>query len=122
MNREEYRERIRLAFARISVDEQFLRRARGREALLGMFIQELNLGWGVRISGGQLTWIDKFPHETRDRCYFRQGTDFHRYASGTPRIWLAFRRRLRQVGSAGEFRLLHRPLVRAYTRLIKSGN
>jgi hypothetical protein len=109
--------RIRRTFDRMREDPRLAIRLRGREAKLGIFIQDLNLGWGVEIAAGALHFHDLFPYDIPDRTFFRNGDDFHRYATGTPPLLLTLRRRMRYQGSPAALRLIRRSLVRAYTSL-----
>ena len=87
---------------------------RRRRYLLGLFLQGENLGWGVDLHGGDLSWSRGFPPDARNRLIFRNAGDFHRFASGTPWRWLSLRRRIRYSGSGRALRTLRKPIVRAY--------
>jgi hypothetical protein len=115
--RERLLDRIRRAFDRMQQDPDLSGRIRGRDAKIGIFIQDLNLGWGVEIAAGALCWHDRFPYDIPDRTFFRNADDFHRFATGTPPLLLVLRRRMRRQGSPAALRLIRRSLVRAYSDL-----
>ena len=85
--------------------------------LLGLFVQEGNLGWGIEIVDGDLSFVEGFPAEAGNRLIFRNPGDFHRFASGTPWRWLAFRRRIRFRGSNRVLGVVRKAIVRAQKKL-----
>ncbi|MBI4161736.1 MAG: hypothetical protein HY509_04735 [Acidobacteria bacterium] len=121
-DREEALKRIRQAFTVACDDPRVRRRIRGRSDVLGVFIQAMNLGWGVEAGDGALRWRELFPYESSNRVFFRTAEDFHRFASGTPWLWLLFRRRARRQGSVALLRFLRRSLVRSYRSLSPARN
>ena len=84
--------------------------------LVGLFVQEGNLGWKVELIDGDLTWVRGYPPEARNRLIFRNPGDFHRFASGTPWRWLAFRRRIHYRGSNRVLGVIRNAIVRANKR------
>ncbi len=95
------------------LDPRIPRGYRQGRYLLGLFVQDGNLGWGVQLVDGDLTWVRGFPPEARNRLIFRNPRDFHRFASGVPWRWLALRRRVRYRGSNRVLGVIRNAIVRA---------